>query len=50
MSSSVIMEEKIKKMEDDLKRLRKEFEKSVTGSNGFEQRDTDEYLNEVYNA
>ncbi|MET3287940.1 UNVERIFIED_CONTAM: hypothetical protein ABID98_000510 [Brevibacillus sp. OAP136] len=49
MSSSVIMEEKIKKMEDDLKRLRKEFEKSLTGA-GFEQQDTDVYLTEVYNA
>ncbi|MGO0062253.1 hypothetical protein ACTID9_19915 [Brevibacillus fluminis] len=50
MSSSVIMEEKIKKMEDDLKRLRKEFEKSVSGAGGFELQDTDVYLTEVYNA
>lgn len=50
MSSTVIMEEKIKKMEADLKRLRKELEKRVAAANGFEHTDTDEYLTEVYNG
>ncbi|MGE5703674.1 MAG: hypothetical protein ACM32O_14205 [Clostridia bacterium] len=50
MSSSVIIEEKIRKMEDELKRLRREFEKSSTATEGFEPSDTADYLTEIYNG
>lgn len=50
MSAQVLIQEKIRKMEDDLKRLKAELDKISPKPNQFETIDTAAYLTEVYNG
>jgi DNA-binding protein YbaB len=50
MTTAVSMQEKIRKMEDELKRLQAELEKMRRKGSQFERIDTDVYLTEVYNG
>jgi hypothetical protein len=44
------MQEKIRQMEDELRRLQKELEDMHNRHSQFEQVETDVYLTEVYNG
>ncbi|HZG13601.1 MAG TPA: hypothetical protein VE710_01155 [Candidatus Bathyarchaeia archaeon] len=44
------VQEKIKRMEDEIKRLQKELDSMLKKNSQFERIDTDVYLTEVYNG
>lgn len=48
--TTLTVQDKIRKMEDEIKRLRKELENMNTKTSQFERVETDVYLTEVYNG
>ncbi|MBO8163772.1 MAG: hypothetical protein H0Z34_08685 [Brevibacillus sp.] len=49
MTTSVAMQEQMKRMEEEIKHLRSELEK-LQRQEGFERVDTDVFLTEMYNC